>query len=449
MKRFLVAALASAALALPSPASGQDGGGGAPPAPAPPAPAPAPAAAAKKALKEPSRQVADRIQESLKALFSGSGATRLSAQAALDAALGEWAADAKEDPLRAVKWWRTALQGTLSTAAPRTGLEERKVPYTEGKEARIWVSVPKGYSAKNTYPLVLAILDRDEDPRRAVPAAYGDLLKEFLVVAVSSNPKQAGFDLVKEPWLLAVGLRHAVETYRVDRDRIVLDGGPESANLVLSLGAEWAIHFAGCVLRGPTESTPLATNLSLCATLAVPAEPSTEPQRKVLAELKVAVPEMTAVADAKAAAEAVQKWIAAVPPRRIANPETASFTWKTRPQGGEPWAYWFWVFRAADAKKDRLVTLTIRRDAGGGTVDITGDNLAEGILLLNDDLLDLDRPVAVRFNAKEVWKGTPARKIQTALYWIGQTGERTLFTPVEVRFTVPGGAPALPPPPPK
>jgi hypothetical protein len=67
-------------------------------------------------------------------------------------------------------------------------------------------------------------------------------------------------------------------------------------------------------------------------------------------------------------------------------------------------------------------------------------------------------------NGREVWKGKPERQVRTALYWIGQTGERTLFVPAEVRFTVPtdlqspkkdgatpggdDGAPPPPPPPP-
>lgn len=90
--------------------------------------------------------------------------------------------------------------------------------------------------------------------------------------------------------------------------------------------------------------------------------------------------------------------------------------------------------------------LTFTRTDRGGSVAITGDNLAEGILLLNDDLLDLDREVAVTVNGTEVWKGVPRRQVRTALYWIGQSGERTLFAPTEIRFTVPTAAAAAPKP---
>ena len=160
-------------------------------------------------------------------------------------------------------------------------------------------------------------------------------------------------------------------------------------------------------------------------------------------QVKAACPSAEIV-DAKQGAEPVWKWIAAVPARRITNAEEASFTWRTRPQGGEPWAYWLWVFKAADPKKDRLVSITLARDPAAGTVDITSDNLAEGILLLNDDFLDLDREIAVKVNGREVWKGKPQREIRNAVYWIGQTGERTLFVPAQVRFTVPADAQSPP-----
>ena len=456
MRKFvLTAALALGAALVPA-AAAQDGGG-----------APAGGPAAKKAPKDPPKAVAAKIEEALKGVFGGSAASRLGARAALDAAVAEWEADAKEDPLRHVKWWRGALGGTLPAAARRPGIFPEKVAYIEGREATLWVSVPKAYSPKTVHPLILAVLDRGEDPRKVLFALYGDLLKEWIVVAVPSDPKESGLDVVKEPWLAAVGLRHAIDTLRVDRDRVVLDATGGTSNLAVSLGSEWAVQFAGCVLRAPTASSPLIGNLGLGSVLVVTSQVPTEPQKKVVEEIGVAVPTVAFLSDGKGSADAVQKWLAAVPPRRVSNAETGSFSWKTRPQGGEPWAYWLWVFRAADAKKERPVAVTLTRDAGGAALDLVTDNLAEGILLLNDDLLDLDREVAVKVNGREVWKGKPERRVKTALYWIGQTGERTLFVPAEVRFTVPAdlqvpkkdgaggaapkdgdGAPPPPPPPP-
>lgn len=424
MKRLALAAALVLGLAAPSPA--QDG-----------AAAPAPA---RKVPKDPSGKVGDRILDALRALLEGSGAARVAAQATLESAVADWAAEAKDDPLKAVKWWKGALASTLTTGSKRSGIGEVKVAYAEGREARLWVSVPKSYSPKNLHPLLLVILDRDEDPKRALPAHYGDLLKDWIVVAIPADPRQAGFDVTKEWWLAGLGLRHAIDEYRVDRDRVVLDAGPGSSNTAAFLGAEWAVHFAGCVLRGPTEASPLASNLSLCRTLAVLPEAATPPQKDALEKIRAAAPETTVLAEGGAGAEAVQAWIQETPPRRITGPDLATYSWKTRPQGGEPWAYWLWVFKAADARRDRYVTLTVTRDAAGGILDIAGDNLAEGILLLNDDHFDLDRDLQVRVNGREVWKGRAQRRVHTMLYWIGQTGERTLFVPAEVRFTVPADA---------
>ena len=423
--------------ALAAPAVAQDGGGAppAPPAPAPPAGAPA----AKKAPKDPGRAVATRIEESLRNLFAGGDASRESVRRALETAVAEWSLDAKEDPLRSVKWWRTALAAALPSHTKKSGIFEEKVPHLEGREARLWVSLPKSYGPKATSPLVLCVLDADQDPKRAIPAAYGDLLKEWIVLAIVADPKSSGLDLEKEPWLTALGLRWAVENLRVDRDRVVLDASPEHANLALNLGAEWAVHFSGVVLRGPSASTNLAPNLALCGTAVVAAENPTDAQKKSADAVKAAAPSAASVPAGKEAPAAIQKWISELPPRRISAGE-ASAPWRARPQGGETWGYWLWVFRAAEAKKDRLVSVQIKRDAAAGVVDLVADNLAEGCLLLNDDLLDLDREITVRVNGTQVWKGKPERSLKTAIYWIEQTGERTLFAPAEVRFTVPADA---------
>ncbi len=463
----LVLGLALLAL-LARGAAGQDGGTPVPPPVAPPAPPPGPAAPAapqqRKAVKDPSKAVTSRIEEALKGVFSASAAGRLSARASLDAAVSEWEADAKEDPLRAVKWWRGMLAGTLPTALRHPGIAAEKYQYLEGREATLWVSTPKSYGPKGLFPMVLVILDKGEDPKRVLPAMYGDLLKEWLVVAIVADPKEAGIDVVKEPWLAAVGLRYAGEILRVDRDRVVLDSAGGSSNLALSRGAEWAVQFAGVILRGPSASTSLVSNLSLGSVLFLSPDTATEGQKRVAEAVRAAVPGAAFAALGKGEGEAVQKFLAAVPPRRITSAENLTYSWKTRPQDGEPWGFWLWVFRAADPKREGPVTVTLTREAAGTTIDLRSDNLAEAILLLNDDLVDLDKDLSVRVNGKEVWKGKADRQVKTALYWIGQTGERTLFVPGEVRFTVPadvqfakkdgaapnpdGAAPPPPPPPP-
>ena len=437
MRKLVLATAALVALGTAPALLAQD----APKAPdAGPAPA-KPAAPARKPVKEPSKQVAEKISESLKAILTGSGAARVAAGDALEGAVAEWAVDAKDDPLKSTAWWRGALAGTMNTASHRAGLAEVKIPL-DGREAKLWVSTPKSYSPKNLHPMVLVILDKGDDAKRFLQAAYGDLQREWIVVGISMDPKVAGFDLAREPWLAALGLRHAIEDFRVDLDRVVLDAGTDGANLAMNLGSEWAVHFSGVILRAPTLLSPLSSNLALCGTAAVMPDTPTPAQKLNLEAMQKALPGLVVI-PASTPAE-VQKWLGALPPRRISDPSTLTFSWKTRPQGGEPWAYWFWVFRAADAKKERLVDLTFLRTEAGGVVEIKGDNLAEGRLLLNDDLLYLDKEVVVRVNGTEVWKGIPQRRISTALYWIGQSGERTLFAPAEIRFTVPAQAAAAP-----
>jgi hypothetical protein len=147
----------------------------------------------------------------------------------------------------------------------------------------------------------------------------------------------------------------------VDRDRVVLDSTGSSTNLSLSLGAEWAVPFAGCVLRAPTVTSPLVSNLALGSVILLAPEPATDGQKKVLEDVRAAVPAVVTAPAGKGDAEAVQKWLATVTPRRITTAAGGSFAWKARSQGGEPWAYWLWVFRAADARKERLVDVRLTR----------------------------------------------------------------------------------------
>jgi len=428
---------------------------------------PAPAPARRPAPKDPPTAPGDRIERALSALFTAGGAAREGARAALVAGVEEWSGAVKDDPLRAVDWWRGALERTLPTALPKKSrIFDEKFPYLPEKETTLTISLPPNYTpGKQAYPLVLTLLDKGLDAKRVLPLQWGDLLKEWIVVCVSADPRVAGFDVSKEPWLAAVGLKYAIEHFRVDRDRVVLDGLGSTGGIALTFGAEAAVHFAGCILRAPTASSPVAQNLNLGSTLVLAPRSPSGPVAKGFQDLRAAVPGLTLIeaddagASFESAAAQVQAWVKALPKRRISNPATESFTWWTMPQGTEVWAYWAWHFRAVEDKPERLVKITLKRDAAANAVDIQSENLAEGLLLLNDAVADLDRDLTVRVNGTVVWgPAKPERKLDTLLYWIGQTGERTLFVPAEVRFVVPasaqspGGAPKpgnAPPAPPK
>lgn len=407
----------------------------------------APPAARRAAPKDPPGALASKLDKALQAYFGGTTAGRTLALANLKATVVEWQEAAKDDPLRASDWWRGALARTLPSGnARRTGVFEEKVPYLGNREATLHIALPKTYSGKTAWPVLIRIMDKAEDARRALPAIYGDLLKEFIVVGISEDAKAAGFDVVKEPWHTGLALKFAIENYHVDRDRVFLDGAARLSSTVQTLGSEWAVHFAGCILREPAAVAPLASNLSLGSTLLVTSKADGE----AVTGLKTLLPAATVLAvegaggTAEAGAAEVQKWLRAAAPRTISRADSEGFSWSAAAEGGEVWAYWLWMFRATPGKADRAVKLSLRWDGETNTVHLTAENLAEAILLLDDRFLDLDREVSVKVNGREAWKGLPERSLATALFWISQTGERTLFAPAEVRITVPRDALAPP-----
>ncbi len=438
--RNLLLAAAVALAATPAFAQDPPPKGGAPEAPASKAPP-----------KDPAGPISKKIDESLATLFTGSLAARNQARATLASAMGEWREAAKDDPLRAVAWWRGALERTLPAANPkRTGVFEEKIPYVEGREALLWVSLPKNYSAKNTYPLLLTLVEKGADPRRQWSGHYGDVLKEFVIVGIPLDSKAAGYDAVREPWHVGLGLKYAVETFRIDRDRVFLDGPAEASGTVAALGAEWAVHFAGVILRGPRALSPLARNLALPAVLVLEGASPPAGAEAVKAKILEFAPSATVVAlsgpaDGEDTAGEVLKWIRSVP-RRALPAAGDGFTWMANASGGEMWCYWLWVFRAVEAKPGKFVTVSLAWDRARNRARIISENLGEGILLLNDLALDLDREIAVDVNGREVWKGMATRGLDTAVYWVGQTGERPLFAPAEIRFTVPRDAQSPPAP---
>jgi hypothetical protein len=410
--------------------------------PAPGAAAAPPAAERKAPPKEPAGRLATRIDESLAALINGSAAGHAVARASLKTAIDEWREAVKDDPLRARDWWQAALARTLPAgSAKKTGIFEEKLTHTGDKEALLHVSIPKAYSGKTAWPMVVRILGKDEDPKRTFPLLYGDLLKDFLVVGIPTEGK-GSLDLKKEPWLTGLALKYAVETYHIDRNRVFLDGSTSMVSTVFRLGSEWSVHFAGCVLRNPSGTHPMVRNLAI-GSLAVVA-PAAETE--TVMTLQETIPSLhpiiapTVATSVEAGATEVQKWMKAAPPRALTRDGTPGVKWSTLAEGGEVWCYWLWMFRATAGKPNRVVEIDLAWDVASNTAKIRSRYLSEAILLLHDGPLDLDREVTIEVNGKQAWKGKVERSIDRVLFWIGQTGERTLFTTAEIRFTVPRDA---------
>ena len=90
--------------------------------------------------------------------------------------------------------------------------------------------------------------------------------------------------------------------------------------------------------------------------------------------------------------------------------------------------YWL-ALPAGQAKVGQLVVAS--RD--GQHFDIEkADNVETITILLSDQMVDLDKPVVITANGKELFKGIVARKVSALASTLAQRGDPYLVFPAEV-----------------
>lgn len=239
------------------------------------------------------------------------------------------------------------------------------------------------------------------------------------------------------------GLSWVLSTYRADHHRVALDGIGRGAALVDALGPEVAILFNGVVLRGPTTVSGVAANLGLFPCAAVLPSPAPAAVKEAVEGLKKAVSGLTVIEGlgTPAADAAIQSFLQSLPPRGIRD-QSKPYTWFGASQGArQVWGYWFAANQAVDAGKDLPIRVRIDRDPALNLIDIDCTNLAAGMLLLNDEILDLDQPVVVRVNGVVVLTATVTRDLSLLFasdgFFANSTWPRDLFITAAVVFDVP------------
>ncbi len=441
-------------LALAPPAAAQDAPGAGRPAPppdepegGPPAPLPA----------EPKDAVKKAIQAALKKWFDDEPslpekrneaevkADRAKAAGEIQKLVQDWNATIPPaNCLRLVAWWKARLDETQPTENHGSGIRREDFTTRTGKFTFV-VSIPGTYRGKGTevYPLILTVIDKEADPKKVLPATYGKLLETHIVVAgLETNLKSARGMLD--------GLLYAYYNYRIDRDRVVVDGIGKGARFVEELAASdtSALQWNGAVFRSPAMTSALAGNLGLfpCAVLEPPS-PSGPVSAAILTiktQTRTEVVPCPAPGD-EAALQRVRDWIAALPPRRVSD-QKATYTMWFRSNRKDAWGFWFVVNQAVEGPPDQpTVRVKIARDPKRNLVDLECVNLAAGTLLLNDEVLDLDRPVVVRVNGIVVSREKAVRNPMLTFDAIGgwattSLGPRNYFITAEVPFVVTGDA---------
>jgi hypothetical protein len=340
--------------------------------------------------------------------------------------VAQWAAASPRDPLASTGWWKAALRSVLPSGAgqPR-GLFETTARWLD-REIPLVLSVPRG---TGPFPVVLAVLD-GPSPREAVPALYGDLLRTHLVVGV---PWDAAIG--EDSRMALLGLAEAAGRYPVDPDRVVLDGTGRGAAAVAALAPDAARQLAGVVLRGPPPPGEPTANLGLLSVLVLLGDGATGEEQAAASVVRGACPGAEVVVGDPGAR--VAAWAAAVPPRRCAAVPRKPVAWAT--VTGDRYRTWgpgFVVrrYRGTGARRPVRVSLSFDRERNAAVVET--ENVAEVLLLLTDDDLDLDRPVKVVAGGMVIEEKRVARDLDAVRAWASQ-GEPSLFVAAELHFRIP------------
>jgi len=299
--------------------------------------------------------------------------------------------------------------------------------------------LPKGYDPRGAgYPLLLAIPGRDEDPAQHLRAdwTHAPLLDGAILLCpampadaetwsqVSVNGRPAGLCNV------LTALRVGVERFAADPDRIFVAGKGAGVPAAVAAGNYAPQLFAGVIGVGG-EPDPIEPETS-----AGPANFRNLPTLFVGGGARAHDFQKAAVAAGfescelapKGGEEDVWRWVE--PRRRDATPHSITLV------VGKPFPTRIGWLRVAPSAPDAQATAVIEREAN--TIRVDGSGVTHATLYLNDELIDLSKPVTVVCNGV-VTKSEFKRDLSTFLdLAVDGTSDAGCVYVVEARFDMSG-----------
>jgi hypothetical protein len=347
-------------------------------------------------------------------------------------------------------------------ATPRTGVVESKewalkdsgidttakFPYV--------VSLPKKYSGgegSEAWPMILCIPDKGEKAEdhiekywknKAIRDAYVIIVLGFEYpkvqvtrqktveekgpddqkrVRIEEYKERVDFSWTQEPervyglqrfW--ASMSRFLTKDYKVDPNRVILDGTGFGADGALAFASASTWRFSGLILRGGELDVPTLTNLAHLPVLSYEMAGASEGVTKVAAKLKeLGGDQFKAVAaDAEwsaGAAEGAAKLLAWLDAARRARYPLPSRWVRTNP--AERTGYWASINEVFDPEQP--AEITVNSDVKKARIDITTINVAAFDLYLNDVLVNLDKEFEIFVNNASIGKFEIARSSEQFL----------------------------------
>jgi hypothetical protein len=375
--------------------------------------------------------------------------------------------DAKALALKAPEFWVDAVQEGRFSGGPRKAgkkggpnSEDVDIYTRESKEgdkpfkAKLWYWCGALVNPTKPAPLLVAILPEKTDPKAYIEttwAANDDVKKNWIVVAIAES---AEYPITKDPGVVLRPFAEIRERFNTDANRWYLEAVGTACGPAQVAASQFLAHrLAGMVLRGP--ATPVTNaNTALFPTCVVRGK-TDAPGGAVFAAYQKIDPAMNseiAIDDVNtltAMNDQVIAWIAAHPKRVM--PTNYTFTTTITETDGENWTGSLNIVSPGKRGQPTKVTVKyIREDPATklpNTVDIQCENLGEFQLYMNDELLDLDKEVAVFVNGQQLAKKTFERDLRTMFMIADTFGEWGRMFPAKYRGVVPNKIVAPPAPP--
>lgn len=283
--------------------------------------------------------------------------------------------------------------------------------------------LPKDYDAAKRYPLLLSLPDFDEKPADHIRTHWIDAgVRDGAILVSPAMPREL------ESWTpVAVtgrpgGVTHVLSVLRVvsarfsvDVDRVYLIGRGRGAPAAIAAANNSPQRFAGVVTRsgepgelGPRNFSNLPVLLIAGGAQATAFQEGAD---------KLGFTHCTSLPTG--GERELWEWARKNPRKRAPS--------KVNLVPGEPFpARVYWI-RAASYEFDSAATVELDRAAN--SVNITANGVWRLSLHLNDELLDLDKPIRVVANGAESQR-TVSRSLPSALEWLheGMSDTRCVYT---------------------
>jgi len=400
------------------------------------------------------KAAADKIREFLNALKSEGDAKKKDAVFdGVDKSLQKLSKDKKSPPLDQFP--------SLISELVRSSIEYKKAGTPNGRlspgkreemfggktiknDYQLWL--PRKYDAAQSWPLILCLPSAKETGQAYFDAVYGkhEAFKNDYIIAcptlLESNFKvEKGQPAVEPNWfapqglfqLLALTLKDVNEAYNIDPNRIYLDGYDDGGEAAFKVGSSFLDLFAGIVARSAAppgdvflENLKLVPVLNVVGTKdkAATAATNAEAQAKKLTldKYKLLSPEGSgAKGHFESENDKIYEWLA--DKKRSPYPPEIEIFATDRRYGR---AHWIQI-TSMEIGPEYRAHVKASFDRAANKITIASENVYTFNVLLNDEIIDMDKPFEIVTNGTQKFTGKKERELRSALERVFSSGDST------------------------